>query len=716
MHPVSSPPVDSSASAQDQQTQYYQYEPIPSSTPGSAGRQSTGARTRLLEIRRKDDGAVEYSLSLYNLCDSDAQYDAISYCWGDPAMVHTITVDGTPLRVTAAVSAMLPVLAPDAGVEPRRFWIDSICINQDDPLEKNQQIPLMRTIYRGARKVVAYLSDSPDAALAAEFVPRLAVALAEQEITLTMRGGFRAADGHLHGFEPAALPGQIHDWRALLKLFVDPYWSRTWIIQETVLARELELLYGGRILSWDQFASIGAAIRGPQGGPVCVFLSSTPVLAEFFFLVISSLSHIYGIDAQRKQLFREYDDNPKMLLPYLIVDCCKSKATCPEDKVIGLLGLGRGGIDDDEEAEIGQDTRELLLPDHTRSVLEVYGDAVEFALRRNCFVLLNIAGCYYKRSSLGLPSWIPDLTAPPGVSPLDNIISNYQAGAPHSARFEMRPDRRRLRIHGWLFDKVAAAGSAPPPARYGLEHQLFQDQLKFWSGVLDQHLEAWRLVERHVSRGGRHPVTGEGPWRALCRTVAGDALPDGERLDGDLFDKVRDAYNTFALFGALADWRERALSRGLDPDGALGFPPVSELGLPAMMLESEAEWLHGTLFALQVVPGYEQSIPAKVRFLYQTMAGRMMMRSFAVTAEGHMMLVPPGTKEGDAVCIFAGAKTPFILRRDEGSRLDSGEGEQGQEHGQEDEVWRLYGEAYVHGMMDKQILDKPISQRWFELR
>ncbi|KAL8393700.1 hypothetical protein RB595_003439 [Gaeumannomyces hyphopodioides] len=718
MHPASSPPVSSSATVQDQQTRYYQYEPIPKSTPGSAGRQSTGSRTtRLLEIRRQDDGIIKYSLRLRNLRDVDAQYDAISYCWGEPTMAHAITVDGTPLRVTAAVAAMLPVLAPDAGAEPRRFWIDSICINQDDPLEKDQQIPLMRTIYRGAQKVVAYLGDSPDAALAADFVPRLAVALAEQAAVLMMRGGFHAIDGHLDSFEPAALPGQVHDWRALLKLLVDPYWSRTWIIQETVLAREIELLYGGRILNWDQFGLICAALRGPQGGLACIFLGSTPGLAELYLSAMVGLGQVFSIDTQRKQLFRVHDDNSKMLLPYLIAECCRSKATCPEDKVVGLLGLGRGGIDDDDDAEVDQDTRELLLPDHARTVLEVYGDAVDFALRRNCFALLNLAGCYYKRSDLDLPSWVPDLTAPPEAYPLDSVASKYKAGAPYSALFEMRPDRRRLRIYGWLFDEVAAVGSAPPPARHGLAHQMPQlpsEPLEFWPKLLGQHREAWRLAEQHVPRG-RHPITGEECWRALCRTVVGDELPDGERLGQNLFDKVRDAYNAFAFFGAFMDWREKALAQGLDPD-ALGIPPVPELGLPDMMLESEAEWLHENMFALQVVPGYEQTIPAKMRFLYQTMARRMMLRSFAVTTEGHMMLVPPGTDEGDAVCIFAGAKTPFILRKDEGSSQDSGEGKQEQEYDEEDEVWRLYGEAYVHSMMDKQILGKRIYQRWFELR
>ncbi|KLU92211.1 hypothetical protein MAPG_11157 [Magnaporthiopsis poae ATCC 64411] len=692
MHPVSAPPVGgSSACIQDQQIRYYQYEPIPKGTQGGAGRATGTRQTRLLELRRKDDGTVEYSLSVHNLADVDAQYDAISYCWGDPTMDHTITVDGALLRVTAAVVAML---------------------------QKDQQIPLMRTIYRGARKVVAYLGDAPDAALAADFVPKLAIALAKQATVLRARGGFRDTDGHLDGFEPAALPGQVDDWRALLNLLVDPYWSRTWIIQETVLAREIELLYGGRGLDWDEFGVICAALRGPKGGLVCVFLGSTPGLVELYMPAMQGLGQIFGIDTQRKRLFRIHDDNTKMLLPYLIAECCQSKATCPEDKVIGLLGLGRGGIDDDDWSELGRDTRELLLPDHARSVLEVYGDAVEFSLRQNCFALLNIAGCYYKRSSLDLPSWIPDLSAPPEIYPLDSVASKYKAGSPYTANFLIRLDRRRLRIYGWLFDEVAAVGSAPAPTSGGLAHEAPQmplESLEFWRRLSGQHREAWRLVEQHLPRG-RHPITGEACWRALCRTVVGDELPDSERLDTNLFDKVLDAYNAFAFFGACMDWRDKTLAKGLDPD-TMDLPPVPELGLPDMMLESEADWLNETLFALRMLPGYEQTIPAKVRFLYRMMARKMMLRSFAITKEGHMMLVPPGTKKGDAVCIFAGAKTPYILRRDEcHPPRDAGEMAVWEYGDEEDEIWQLYGEAYVHCMMDAQILGKRIYQRWFELR
>jgi hypothetical protein len=57
-------------------------------------------------------------------------------------------------------------------------------------------------------------------------------------------------------------------------------------------------------------------------------------------------------------------------------------------------------------------------------------------------------------------------------------------------------------------------------------------------------------------------------------------------------------------------------------------------------------------------------------------------RQLAITRTGYLALVPDRAKEGDAVCIFRGAKVPYVLRK------------------KEEEGFELVGEAYVHGLMD----------------
>jgi hypothetical protein len=45
------------------------------------------------------------------------------------------------------------------------IWIDQICINQKDDNEKASQVELMANIYKGAKRVSAYLGQAADAHL-----------------------------------------------------------------------------------------------------------------------------------------------------------------------------------------------------------------------------------------------------------------------------------------------------------------------------------------------------------------------------------------------------------------------------------------------------------------------------------------------------------------------------------------------------------------------
>jgi heterokaryon incompatibility protein (HET) len=45
---------------------------------------------------------------------------------------------------------------------PRYLWIDSICIDQSNLLERSEQVELMGEIYRSASQVLIFLSDPPN--------------------------------------------------------------------------------------------------------------------------------------------------------------------------------------------------------------------------------------------------------------------------------------------------------------------------------------------------------------------------------------------------------------------------------------------------------------------------------------------------------------------------------------------------------------------------
>jgi hypothetical protein len=82
-----------------------------------------------------------------------------------------------------------------------------------------------------------------------------------------------------------------------------------------------------------------------------------------------------------------------------------------------------------------------------------------------------------------------------------------------------------------------------------------------------------------------------------------------------------------------------------------------------------------------------------------------LLKRFCVTAKGFIGLVPPGTREGDELCIVLGSQTPFVVRpasADGGHRRDVAPEEE--DGAKELREYSLVGECYVHGMMDGEMM------------
>jgi len=134
---------------------------------------------RLLEIResRSIDAPLECSIRHYGFDSTDQQtYHAVSYVWGPPEFSELLICDDctSHLRITPRLHDILIRLrkrsytnllyaeSSTAGFGTNmimRVWIDAICINQNDPIERSQQIQQMAKIYRRAMVVHVFLSD-----------------------------------------------------------------------------------------------------------------------------------------------------------------------------------------------------------------------------------------------------------------------------------------------------------------------------------------------------------------------------------------------------------------------------------------------------------------------------------------------------------------------------------------------------------------------------
>ena len=143
----------------------YVYDPLPESRI----RESTGTfHFRLLRLLPGYDHEP-VCIELQNCCsiiDTDEntansqapEYEAVSYCWASMGSIRFIQCHQKLFKISHTVFEALQSLrhATDA----RMLWIDSICINQDNPLEKAHQVRGMRFIYSCAASTLVWLGPS----------------------------------------------------------------------------------------------------------------------------------------------------------------------------------------------------------------------------------------------------------------------------------------------------------------------------------------------------------------------------------------------------------------------------------------------------------------------------------------------------------------------------------------------------------------------------
>ncbi|OAL56939.1 HET-domain-containing protein [Pyrenochaeta sp. DS3sAY3a] len=159
-----------------------------------------------------------------NSACEDPEYSALSYTWGDSTNDETVCLSSGTLRISYNLHECLHALRKN-GDSDKCLWIDQLCIDQSNTNERNQQVRIMGDVYRKASIVIIWLGPSTDASDAA-------ISLIQSLAKLDSK-------------EQAS---QVEE------LLTRPYWSRLWIIQEVILARDLSILCGSKQLSWSRFA------------------------------------------------------------------------------------------------------------------------------------------------------------------------------------------------------------------------------------------------------------------------------------------------------------------------------------------------------------------------------------------------------------------------------------------------------------------------------
>ncbi|KAE9367363.1 HET-domain-containing protein, partial [Stipitochalara longipes BDJ] len=117
-----------------------------------------GRNIRLVQLLDAEAGRPIQCELVCRSLDSDVKYQALSYVWGDSRERRTISCDGRRLDLTTSLYDALVQLCANNKIRDNSFvWIDAICIDQGNVIEKTAQIKMMREIYSHASYTIIWL-------------------------------------------------------------------------------------------------------------------------------------------------------------------------------------------------------------------------------------------------------------------------------------------------------------------------------------------------------------------------------------------------------------------------------------------------------------------------------------------------------------------------------------------------------------------------------
>ena len=194
--------------------------------------------TRMIRLLPHKDKSAPIQCELFNYDLSETGtgthlYQALSYVWGSEEKPESIILNGCTFHVTRNLHSALLHLR-NRQLE-RTLWIDAICINQDEEdqgHEKSKQIPLMRTIYGQAERVIVWLGDATENGDKALEVIRCFGEAAEDGDTVPEENGDKTLEETWcleEGQNTTSTLDNPENYDACLRLLRRDWFSRIWV-------------------------------------------------------------------------------------------------------------------------------------------------------------------------------------------------------------------------------------------------------------------------------------------------------------------------------------------------------------------------------------------------------------------------------------------------------------------------------------------------------
>ncbi|KAH7303526.1 heterokaryon incompatibility protein-domain-containing protein [Stachybotrys elegans] len=377
---------------------------------------------RLLKVELDANGTqVQCELKTFCLKD-DPEYIAISYTWGPPTTQHeatntssgTVRCNGYNIEVTQNLYHLLLRISGDESLQPSWYWVDFLCINQNDNIEKSSQVSLMASIYHSANRVIAWLGEEDSHTKEAiELIEKLAMlhpdCLRHVRPKNMDSATFRRILGPL---------SHQRAWNSLGHFWRRTYFSRTWIIQEIALANEVTAMCGGHSIRWAHIT-----------------------MASLFFTVTP---------------WARFKDDSALL--YALVKSRQFLSSDPRDKIYALLGL---------YSDYAKGKARLLPKYDNFSCIDAYiSSAIQILEDTDHLLLLAYSEGEDFHNLKGLPSWVPDWSCPKALGLGIVGYRRFQATRQQPRVLKIDESIKSLTLRGLRLDTVVEVGEAKEEPRW----------------------------------------------------------------------------------------------------------------------------------------------------------------------------------------------------------------------------------------------------------
>ena len=232
------------------------------------------------------------------------RYEALSYTWGEHGAEtgrrrNILSVDEKELSIQPNLAAALKRLRLKACDSPcsrlcptctRFLWIDAVCINQSDGLERTEQVAIMSWMYATAERTIVWLGeddvDLRDGELSFAFLKNMARVStiaqfegSEPNPEDTVEGIIKTANKKFYGQPTIDVRAVVwtytvgifrHDessevdkfsMEILLNFLRRPWFSQRWVIQEVYQAKDVRMICGRHGMLWSEFSKVVTCMK-----------------------------------------------------------------------------------------------------------------------------------------------------------------------------------------------------------------------------------------------------------------------------------------------------------------------------------------------------------------------------------------------------------------------------------------------------------------------